>query len=104
MRAAALLLALCASSRWPAAAAEEAADTLDVAQWAVRTAALGGPHPREQYVLPRGVKRHSRAADEYFTRWLQCSTMVEWCTPAEVECGCDAQGCDESSTLRRCLG
>ena len=49
---------------------------------------LGAPHTRAEYELPDGVKRYTPKADRYYTRWLQCSTVVEWCTPEEVRCGC----------------
>lgn len=63
-------------------------DTLDVWPLFISSPLLGGPHSRAEYELPDGVRRHTPEADRYFTRWLQCSTMVEWCTPEEVACGC----------------
>jgi hypothetical protein len=65
-----------------------ARDTLDISPAFVSSRLLNGPHEKAEYELPDGVQRHTPAADRYFTRWLQCSTMVEWCTPEEVQCGC----------------
>ncbi len=56
--------------------------------WTLQNKQFGAPHPRAEYELPPGVRRGTPAADAYFRRWLQCSTLVTWCTVAEVACGC----------------
>lgn len=65
-------------------------DTLDIGPLPASGAGglFGGFHPRSEYELPAGVKRRTQAADAYYTRWLQCSTMAVWCTVEEVFCGC----------------
>ena len=69
-------------------AADAARDTMSIGQWAIDSPAFGGPHPRAEYELPDGVKRDTPAADRYWNKWLQCSSLVAWCTPEEVACGC----------------
>ena len=34
--------------------------------------------------LPPGMSNLDPAALVYFVRWLQCSSLVQWCTPSEV--------------------
>jgi hypothetical protein len=82
-----LLLALLSA---PGAAAADAGapDTMDIGSWALDSKAFGAPHKRAEYELPRGVKRGTPDADAYFRKWLQCSTLVTWCTVEEVACGC----------------
>ena len=63
-------------------------ETFDIWPWLLTSQQLGAPHTRAEYELPDGVKRYTPAADRYYRRWLQCSTVVEWCTPEEVACGC----------------
>ena len=70
-----LLLLLFVSS-----AHAENADALDIGAWPASGAGglFGGFHPRAEYELPPGIKRRTPAADAYYTRWLQCSTMAVW--------------------------
>ena len=63
-------------------------DTLDLTRWTLEQRVFGAPHTRAEYELPDGVKRDTPAADKYFRRWLQCSTLTTWCTVDEVLCGC----------------
>ena len=65
-----------------------ARDTMSIGQWAIDSSAFGAPHARAEYELPDGVKRDTPAADRYWNKWLQCSSLVAWCTPEEVACGC----------------
>jgi hypothetical protein len=82
-----LLLALL-SAPGVSAADSGAPDTMDIGSWALDAKAFGAPHKRAEYELPRGVKRGTPEADAYFRKWLQCSTLVTWCTVEEVACGC----------------
>lgn len=84
-RAVALLLLFAASS---ACIADAVRDTFDMSRWAIDNKLFGAPHARAEYELPDGVRRNTPAADRYWTKWLQCSTLVVWCTPEEVACGC----------------
>jgi hypothetical protein len=97
----AALLLLCAAASASAAASDAKAasasgelETMDIASWTLEQKAFGAPHTRAEYELPRGVKRGSPAADAYFRRWLQCSTLVTWCTVKEVACGCVLRSCE----------
>ena len=38
--------------------------------------------------LPPGMSNLDPAALVYFVRWLQCSSLVQWCTPSEVYSKC----------------
>ena len=38
--------------------------------------------------LPPGMSNLDPAALVYFVRWLQCSSLVQWCTPSEVYSRC----------------
>jgi hypothetical protein len=85
MIACALILVLCIAFLALSGAERE---TFEIWPWLLSSPQLGAPHTRAEYELPDGVQRNTPAADKYYRRWLQCSTVVEWCTPEEVACGC----------------
>ena len=60
---------------------------------AIPTAAYGllpadsGLEAAKLIELPAGCHQFQPCANEYFVRWLQCSTLSAWCTTAEVRLG-----------------
>ena len=61
-----------------------------------------GLDPSKLIELPPGCHQFQPCANEYFVRWLQCSTLSAWCTTFEVYARCTYE--PESGWFRGFVG